>query len=189
MMPPLTNTPTPWREPTFTWRHRCRRGLFQLAWFTLCRWTPPPFHWWRNTVLRCFGARIGRGAHIYASVSIWAPWNLTIGQESCLAPMVICYSMDAISIGNRVTISQGAHLCAGTHDPLRADFRLVTKPIRIGDQAWICAEAFVHPGITIGEGAVAGARSVVTKDLPAWTICAGVPCRPLKPREMRSDPS
>lgn len=181
-MSALTDTSTPWREPTFTIRQRFFRGLFQLVWLGLCRWTPPPFHAWRSLILRCFGARIGRGAHIYSSVAIWAPWNLKIGRESCLGPRAICYSMDSITIGDRVTISQGAHLCTGTHDHSSPEFRLVTRPITIHDQAWICAETFVHPGVSVGEGAVAGARSVVTRDLPAWMVCSGNPCKPLKPR-------
>lgn len=186
-MPALTDTSTPWREPTFTLRNRFFRGLFQLVWMILCRWTPPPCHSWRSWILRCFGARIGRGAHIYASVAIWAPWNLTIGNESCLAPGVVCYCMDVITIGDRVTISQGAHLCTGTHDYSSPKFQLMTRPITIHNQAWICAEAFIHPGISIGEGAIAGARSVVTKDLPPWMVCAGNPCKPIKPRALSKD--
>jgi len=42
----------------------------------------------------------------------------------------------------------------------------------------------VHPGVTIGEGAVIGARSVVTRDVPAWMVCAGHPCVPIKERKV-----
>jgi len=59
---------------------------------------------------------------------------------------------------------------------------LITKPIEIKDNAWVASEAFLHPGVTIGSGCVIGARSVVTKDMPDWMVCAGHPCKPIKPR-------
>jgi putative colanic acid biosynthesis acetyltransferase WcaF len=90
--------------------------------------------------------------------------------------------MGKIIIGRRAVISQGAHLVAGTHDYTKSGFPLVTRPINIGDHVWIAAEAFVHPGISIGEGCVIGARSVVTKDMPTWMVCAGHPCNPIKER-------
>ena len=64
----------------------------------------------------------------------------------------------------------------------RPGFPLITKPVFIDDFAWIAAEAFVHPGVQIGEGCVIGARSVVVNDMPAWTICSGFPCKPIKER-------
>jgi putative colanic acid biosynthesis acetyltransferase WcaF len=95
--------------------------------------------------------------------------------------------MGRIVLGERCVVSQGAHLCAGTHDYEAPNFQLVTAPITIGARAWVCTEAFVGPGVTVGEGAVIGARAVATKDMPAWTVCAGNPCRPLKPRVVRSE--
>jgi len=92
-----------------------------------------------------------------------------------------------ILIGQRAVISQGAHLCAGTHDFEAPGFPLLTKPITVGDHAWLAAEVFVHPGVTIGEGCVVGARSVVTKDLPAWTVCSGFPAKPLRERKRFDD--
>ena len=85
-------------------------------------------------------------------------------------------------LGERVVVSQGAHLCTGSHDYNSASFPLFAKPISIAADAWICTEAFLGPGVQIGEGAVIGARSVVTRDQPAWMVCAGNPARPLKQR-------
>ncbi len=136
-------------------------------------------------MLRLFGARLGRGVHVYPRAVIWAPWNIELGDESGFADGVHVYSQEKIRLGMRVVISQGVHLCAGTHDYEATGFPLVTKPIEIGDYVWIAAEAFVHPGVVIGEGVVIGARSVVTKDMPAWTVCAGHPCKPIKERTWR----
>lgn len=125
---------------------------------------------------------MGKGVHVYPWVKIWAPWNLVLKDECGIANDVILYSMGRITVGRRAVISQGAHLCAGTHDYSQAGFPLITMPITIGDNAWIAAEAFIHPGVRIGDGCVVGARSVVSKDMPSWMVCSGHPCIPLKER-------
>lgn len=146
--------------------------------------TPNPFHGWRAFLLRCFGAKIGKGAHIYPRVRIWAPWNLTVGELTGIANGVTLYSQGRITIGSKTVISQGSYLCAGTHDYRREGFPLITRPIDIGNSCWLAAEVFVHPGIRILDGTVVGARSVVTTDLPGWMVCAGHPCGPVKERKL-----
>jgi len=136
-------------------------------------------------VLRCFGAKLGRGCHIYPQVIIWAPWNLHCQNYVGIADRAILYNQALVSLGENVVISQGAHVCTGTHDYEDEYFSLITKPIFIGPNVWIGAEAFILPGITVGEGAVVGARSVVTKDIPSWTVCAGHPCKIIKNRILR----
>lgn len=173
---------TPFEGASFSRRNRLARLAWQMVYALLFRPTPPPLHAWRRWLLRSFGANIAAGCHIYSDALIWAPWNLHMASQSCLGPRVICYSMAPITLGERVVVSQGAHLCTGTHDYTSPSFCLYAKPISIGADAWICTDAFVGPGVQIGNGAVVGARSVVTRDQPAWMVCAGNPCRPLKPR-------
>ncbi|GAB3884724.1 WcaF family extracellular polysaccharide biosynthesis acetyltransferase [Spirosoma agri] len=170
--------------PSFTLKNRIARFVWGLVDGVLFRFSPKPLHGWRAFLLRSFGARIGQGVHVYPDVKIWAPWNLDLGDECGIGNGAILYSQGKITIGRRTVISQGAHLCAGTHDYTQPGFPLITMPIVIGDHAWIAAEAFVHPGITIGEGCVVGARSVVTSDMPPWMVCAGHPCKPLKERKL-----
>jgi putative colanic acid biosynthesis acetyltransferase WcaF len=95
--------------------------------------------------------------------------------------------MDKIIIGNQVIVSQGTHLCTGSHDYESKNFQLITKPIIIHDNAWICTECFIGPGVIIGEGSVIGARSVVNKNQAAWMVSAGNPARPIKPRNNRKN--
>jgi putative colanic acid biosynthesis acetyltransferase WcaF len=95
---------------------------------------------------------------------------------------VICYSMAEISIGKRAVISQGVHLCTGSHDYESTNFQLFALPIVVGSRAWVAADAFVGPGVTIGEGAVIGARAVVTDDIEPWVVVAGNPARVVKRR-------
>ncbi|HEY0866053.1 MAG TPA: DapH/DapD/GlmU-related protein [Fimbriimonas sp.] len=167
---------------SFSRRNRMRRAVWGLAWALLFRPTPRPAHRWRAGILRLFGAKVERGTHVYPRVRIWAPWNLDLREECGVGDDAILYSMDAITIGRRAVVSQGAHLCCGTHDYDDPDFPLRAYPIVVGDRAWICAEAFISPGVQIGEGAVVGARSVVTRDIEPWTVCAGSPCRVVRNR-------
>ena len=173
---------TPFEGASFSFGNRLARLGWQLAYGLLFRPTPPPLHAWRCWLLRRFGAKIGKDCHVYSDARIWAPWNLVMEPKSCIGPRVICYSMAPIRLGERVVVSQGAHLCTGSHDYTSPSFPLFAKPITIGPDAWICTEAFVGPGVTIGEGAVIGARAVVMRSQPAWMVCAGNPARPLKPR-------
>lgn len=169
--------------PSFSFHNRIKRVLWELIALVLFRYSPKPLHKWRSFLLRCFNAKVGRNVHVYPKVIIWAPWNLELGDECGIANGVTLYSQGKITIGKRVVVSQGAHLCAGTHDYNQLGFPLITKSIIIGDYVWVAAETFIHPGIIIGEGCVIGARSVVTKDLPEWMICTGHPCKPIKQRK------
>jgi putative colanic acid biosynthesis acetyltransferase WcaF len=165
----------------FSFRNRAARQLWNVVWLVLFRPTPRPFHSWRRFLLRAFGARIGAHAHVYAAARIWAPWNLTVGRHAGIADDADIYNPQPIEIGEYAVISQGAYLCGASHDYTSWDFPLVSAPIVISARAWIAARAIVQMGVTIGEGTVIGAGSIVTRDMPAWTVCAGVPCRPIRP--------
>jgi putative colanic acid biosynthesis acetyltransferase WcaF len=62
---------------------------------------------------------------------------------------------------------------------------LTKQPIVVGNDAWICADAFVGPGVVVGEGAVVGARAAVFEDVPSWSIVGGNPARLIKRRELK----
>jgi putative colanic acid biosynthesis acetyltransferase WcaF len=165
---------------------KLRRLAWECVWLLAFRPTPRwALHGWRRFLLRCFGAQIGAGCRIDPSCRVWAPWQLSMGEYSVLGPGVDCYSMAPIRIGSKVAVSQRSCLCAGSHATDTLDRPLITGPIVIEDHAWVAAECFVHPHVTIHEGAVIGARSVVVKDMPAWSICAGHPCRKIKDRVLR----
>jgi putative colanic acid biosynthesis acetyltransferase WcaF len=137
-------------------------------------------------ILRLFGATVAPTAHPYPRSRIFAPWNLIMGEHSCLANDVDCYCVAPVRLGIHVTISQYAHLCTATHDYDQPTFPLVTRAIWVNDYAWVAAGAFVAPGVTIGEGAIVGARAVVAKDVRPWTVVVGNPARQVKTRIRRS---
>ncbi|RFB04504.1 hypothetical protein [Parvularcula marina] len=145
--------------------------------------SPRPLWGLRNSILRLFGAKIAANVHVYPSVKITIPWNLDIGAETAIGDGAILYALGPITIGQQATISQGAHLCAGTHDYREADMPLIKAPITIGDGAWICADAFIGPGRKIGNRAIVAARGVVVKDIPDSVIVGGNPATFIAPRQ------
>jgi len=175
---------SPW-----TFRHRCARVLWYCIEATIFRFSPRPCYRWRNFLLRVFGAKIDRSCRIRSTVTIEIPWNLTVGAQTAIGDKVILYCLGPVTIGDRVTLSQYSHVCAGTHDFTKWTLPLLRPPIEIGDDVWIATDVFVGPGVKIGAGAVVGARSSVFKDLPAWQICVGSPARPIKERKMSPEMS
>ena len=169
--------------PSFSVRHRALRAAWGLTWWLLATWTPPPLHRWRRLLLRLFGAHIHPSARVYGRARIWYPPNLTMHAHAVLGPGANCYCMAPVSIGEKTVVSQGAQLCAGTHNIADPDFQLVTRPITIGPGAWVAADAFIGPGVTVGEGAVIGARAVLFKDAEAYGVYAGNPAKLIKRRQ------
>lgn len=163
-----------------------RRVLWGVA-RPFFRFSPRTFFGWRRFLLRIFGAHIGKQVHIYNTAHIYLPWNLTIGDWSSIGEHALVYNLGRVRIGRKATVSQRAHLCAGTHDYTAPAFSLLKMPIEIGDHAWICTDAFVGPGVTVGEGAVAGARAVVVKDIEPWKVVAGNPAIPIKTRVIQEN--
>ena len=165
--------------------NKIARTVWQVVWLLLYRPTPRAFHAWRCLLLRAFGAKLGRSVHPYPSAKVWAPWNLEMGDHACISEHVDCYCVDRICIGAYATVSQYSFLCSASHDYTRADMPLVTAPIEIGERAWVTADVFVGPGVTIGEGAVVTARSSVFRDIPPWVVASGNPAIPRKDRIMK----
>lgn len=173
----------PYREPSFTLGNRLARAVWQAVWLLLFRPTPRIAHGWRNLLLRLFGARIGKHVHIAPSVRIWAPWQLQIGDCVGIGADVRLYSMAMIRLADFVTVSQGSHLCAGSHDYNSSNFQLVARPVDIGPRVWLAADCFVGPGVTVSEGCVLGARAVLVHSIGTpWTVWAGNPARQIAER-------
>ena len=164
--------------------NKAARLLWQAAWRLLFRPVPWFWHAPRRGLLRLFGARVGRGAQIMPSVQIWAPWNLSLGDHATVSHGVDLYNVDRIEIGAHATVSQRAFLCTATHDIDHPNMPLRTAPVRIGAGAWICAEAYVHPGVTIGVDAVAGVRTVVLRDVAPGEVVGGNPAKFIRRRNI-----
>lgn len=167
------------------WTHQELLGrlLWEVLERPLFRWSPRQFWWWRRYVLKLFGAKIGTAVQIHPTVRIAIPWNLKVGDYSSIGEQAIIYCLGTIEIGRSVTVSQYAHLCAGSHDFHQAAMPLIKAQIRIADDVWICANAFVGPNIAIGARSIVAAAAVVTRDVPANLIVGGNPATHLAVRQ------
>lgn len=159
-----------------------KRALWMIVRAGLFR---PSFHnWygWRRLLLELFGAKLGKGVRIRPTALVEIPWNLEIGDDVVVGDYAILYSLGKITIGRGATISQYAHLCAGTHDYTSRRFPLLKPPIVIGEEVWVAADAFVGPGVTLGDRSVVGARATVVKDVPADQVVIGPAATVIKER-------
>lgn len=175
----------PYTDASFSIKNRIMRLIWNIFYFCFFLPSPRTFHGWRIFLLKLFGAKIGKNCSVYRKVKIWAPWNLKLGNYVGIANNVNLYNMDIISIDDYSTISDGAYLCCGSHDYNSKNFQLFAKPIIIKQKVWICAQAFIHPGIIINEGCVVGARSVVIRNLEEKnSVYSGNPCKFIKKRDI-----
>tara|TARA_R110001583_G_scaffold1285_1_gene10551 strand:- start:19921 stop:20472 length:552 start_codon:yes stop_codon:yes gene_type:complete len=167
---------------TFSLSNKLSRVLWGAVYVLFFRFSPKPLFKYRTFILRLFGATIGNGVSVYPSATIWLPSNLCLGDKVAVGPNVNVYNQGQITIGTNSIISQGTHLCASTHDYNDPLHPLLLAPITIEPNVWVCADSFVGPYVTIKEGAVVGARSVVVKNVEQWSVYSGNPARKIKER-------
>ncbi|MFI3245174.1 MAG: colanic acid biosynthesis acetyltransferase WcaF [Ferrimonas sp.] len=165
----------------YSWKVQLLRVLWGIG-RLFFKIIPRPFYGIRNQILILFGAKLGRHVRISNSALIYFPWNLTMGDYSAIGDRVYLYNLGKICIGRCATVSHCSHLCAGSHNYRDASLPLITPPIEIGDNAWVCAGSFIGPKVTLATGAIVGAGSVVMQDVPPWSIVAGNPAQWVKAR-------
>ena len=185
----MTNGHTKVRLDKFNPRQGLDRGRstsVEALWYLIkCLFflSPWPFpSRFKCSVLKWFGARIGQGVVIKPRVNIHFPWKLSVGDFAWIGEEVFILNFEPVTIGAHCCLSQRAFLCTGNHDYRQPDFPYRNRPITIEDGAWVGAQSFVSPGVTLGCEAVIAAGSVVTHDQPAQMVCAGNPCVPVRQR-------
>ena len=156
------------------------RMLWRVVQATLFRLSMPRAHRWRRALLRAFGAKIGRNVRLHPRCRVAHPALFEMGDWSSLGDGATVANPAPVRIGAHTGVSQGVFLAA---DPPPYG------SVRIGSGVWLAAQAFVGPGVTVGDNAVVGARAVVVTDLPPGVIAAGDPARVLKPRPMPAPPA
>ena len=167
-------------------KYKLYKALWMIVWNILIRPFPrASVSKFEAILLRMFGAKIGKNCDIYSSAKILVPYNLKIGDNVTLADRLLIQNTAMVEIKSNSIISQGTYICAGTHNIYSKNFDTIRKPITIGENVWVAAECFVGPGVNIGDGAVAGARSVIFKNIEPWDIVVGNPAKPIKKREIK----
>ena len=163
------------------------RVVWNVVWGVFFRLTPRGnlFRVWRIFLLKLFGAKVKWTSNVLPSCRIWQPWKLEMGAYACLGQGVDCYNVDWVRVADQATVSQNVFLCTASHDISDPRMRLITAPVFIEPQSWICARAVVLPGVSIGEGAVVAAGSVVTKNVEPWAVVGGNPAKFIKNRELK----
>ena len=173
------------KTPYSKW-DKMKRLLWTIVWALLARPLPKSAgSKWKVLLLRAFGAKVAWTANVYSSAKIFKPWLLEMKDHSCLASGVDCYNAAPIVLGVNVTVSQSAFLCTAGHDITDPHHRQTEVSIIIADRAWVCAEAFIGQGVTIGEGAVVCPRAVAVKNVEPWTVVGGNPAKYIKMRKIK----
>jgi len=190
-VPPAPAAPVPFqqlqstRASPYSRDEKIRRAVWLIVRATLFRPSPKRLFRWRNMLLRRFGATVGRNTLIEPTARVIHPWLLHVGDWTHIAGGVNLYNLGKISIGDHSVVSQDAFVCAGTHDYAQPHLPLLRPSITIGSGVWVAAEAFIGPGVTVGDNSVVGARAVVARDVPPGVVVAGNPARVIRPRPMK----
>ena len=174
----------PIQTSSLSFRVKIKRYLWIFVNKTLHRYSPFFMRGWRRGLLRLFGASISHDASPDRKAIIDFPWNLTMKSKASIAEGCWIYALDKIILGENTCISRDVYILTGTHDVCSKNFDLIVKPVYIGDACWIATRSIVLPGISIGNGSVVAAGSVITKNVEPWTVVGGNPAKFIKKREI-----
>jgi maltose O-acetyltransferase len=133
------------------------------------------------------GFRIAEGSFIFMSTWFYAPGRFSMGQHCVVNEKCRLDNRGGLTIGNTVSISSEVCILTADHDPQSRNFAGRISPVMIEDFAFIGTRAMIMPGVTVRRGAIVAAGSVVTRDVPEYTIVAGVPARPIGTRNRDLD--
>ena len=118
-------------QSPYTTANRVKRMLWRICWTLLARPFPKStFMPWKRCLLRLFGAKVADTANVYASASVFMPWNLVMKDHACLASGVDCYNAALIELGVNATVSQRAFLCTASHDITSPCHEQIERPIQ-----------------------------------------------------------
>lgn len=167
---------------TFRGKSKITVQLWWIVQGTLFALSPQFFYGWRRFLLRMFGAKIGKGVLLRATVKVTYPWNIEIGDYSWIGEDNVLYSLGKIKIGSHVALAHKVYINTGGHQYDKVSFDIFSEPVVIEDECWLTNDVYVAPGVTIGKGSIIAARSSVLKSMPGGKICVGTPAIAIKDR-------
>lgn len=135
-----------------------------------------------------FGAKIGKRVVFYPNIWVFTGRKLVLGDDVDLATGVLVTTDGGVTIGDRTLVGYGTKILSSNHKVPKLPNKIFdsghTKaPVLIKNDVWIGANCIILPGVTIGEGSIVAAGSVVTKDVPSHVYVAGVPAKVIKVRD------
>ncbi len=165
---------------------RIKKKIWYIVWLIFIRPLPKAgFNSWIRMIYRFFGTQIPSTSGIHPTANIYMPWNLRMGPYSTIASHVNILNAAPLIMGQNCIISERAYLCCASHNIYSNAHEQTNAPIVLKDRSWVAAEAFVGMGVTIGEGAVVGARAAVFKDVEPWSVVGGNPAKFIKKRVIK----
>ena len=168
--------------------------LTELEWIVFylgkARWQCAVKAWY----MRQWGAEVGKNLYMERAVMLKGAEDLKIGDNVAIGAFSLINAAGGLIIEDNVNISTGCRVVCVNHKvpPVGVDARFApcwTAPIRLKKGCWLATNAIVLPGVTVGEGAVVIAGSLVTKDVPDWAYVAGMPARFMMFREGYKPPA
>jgi len=181
------STVEPPRRTSWSVKARIARIVWAFCEILLWRISLPSMNGFRNTLLRAFGAKVGKGVRIHPSVKVVIPWHIDIGDHVTVHNRAVLYALGQITIGDHSEIGPMVHLCAGTHDHSDPIFPLLREPITIGERCILGAASFVGPKTTLAEGTTLSPRSALYSDSAPDTQYRGNPAKPVPPVHSSTD--
>lgn len=171
----------------FSLQVKIKKKIWYIVWKMFISWLPRlGFNGWIRMVYRMFGSQIPCSSGVHPSANIYMPWNLKMGPYSTIASHVNILNAAPVIIGQNCVISERAYICCASHNIYSNVHEQTNAQIVMGDRSWICAEAFVGMGVTIGKGAVVGARAAVFKNVEPWMVVGGNPAKVIKKRVIKN---
>lgn len=144
----------------------------------------------REKMLQSILGKVGPGVFIEPPLNIDYGCNVTLGDNFYANFNLIILDCGLVSIGHRVLFGPSVSIYAATHEvgvQSRRDGVEYAGPVTIGDDCWIGGNTSIMAGVTIGKGCTIGAGSVVTKDVPPFSVAVGSPARVIKTVEAVPD--
>lgn len=146
------------------------------------------FNFMKSLYFKVLGNNIGKNIVYYPGLFIMPPKNLNIGNNVDLAKDVLITASGGVSIGDRTLIGYGTKILTSNHNIPTDQNRIIDaghthEPVIIEKDVWIGSNCVILPGVTVKEGSVIAAGSIVTKDTQPFSIYAGVPAKKIKDRK------
>lgn len=161
-------------NPIYLYMKDFLSGLYHFI-LQILMWIP--CHPLRRLVCMICMKNFSWSSAIYRNVDIRSPYRISIGAYTNINKRCVIDGRGGVTISNNVDIAQDVCVWTEQHDYNSQIYASVCKPVVIDEYVWIASRATILPGIHIGKGAVVACGSIVTKDVPPYTIVAGVPAK------------